>query len=182
MPLGQDVTEGRDYSKYVGGASSTGVEYISALADLFKPEAKTEFKVADTDQIRGRRTLVYEYTVKAPFLTLVANNVSVSAGSTGRLWIDRETNRVIRFEQVATEIPNDFEMKAATTVIDYDWVTIAENKYLLPINSDVRMTSVDKQITLQSRNEIRFRSYQKFGAELKVIDEIDEKDFPPDKP
>jgi hypothetical protein len=34
----------------------------------------------------------------------------------------------------------------------------------------------------QSRNEIRFRGYQKFGAELKVIDEIDEKDFPPEKP
>jgi hypothetical protein len=37
MPLGPDVKEGKDYSKYVGGASSSGVEYISALADLFRP-------------------------------------------------------------------------------------------------------------------------------------------------
>jgi hypothetical protein len=41
---------------------------------------------------------------------------------------------------------------------------------------------VGRGITVQSRNDIRFRGYQKFGAELKVIDEIDEKDFPPDKP
>ncbi|MEK6283386.1 MAG: hypothetical protein AABN95_23775 [Acidobacteriota bacterium] len=182
MPLGQDVTEGSSYSKYVGGASSSGVEYISALADLFKPATRTEFKVADTDLVRGRRTLVYEYEVKTPILTLSADSASVSAGSRGRIWIDREANRVLRFEQVATDIPGDFQIKAATTVIDYDWVTIGENKYLLPMISDLRMTSIVKQMTLQSRNEIRFRGYQKFGAELKVIDEIDEKDFPPEKP
>ncbi len=184
MPLGREVTEGSDYSKYVGGASSSGVEYISALADLFKPESKTEFRVVDTDQIRGRRTLVYEYEVKLPFskLTLSAGDARVGAGSRGRLWIDRETNRVLRFEQIATEIPGDFQITAASTVIDYDWVTISENKYLLPTISDLRLTSVARDMTVQSRNEIRFRGYQKFGAELKVIDEIDEKDFPPEKP
>jgi hypothetical protein len=44
------------------------------------------------------------------------------------------------------------------------------------------MTTVRGSEQRQSRNEIRFRSYQKFGAELKIIDEIDEKDFPPEKP
>ena len=184
MPLGQDVTEGSSYSKYVGGASSSGVEYISALADLFKPESKTEFRLADTDQIRGRRTLVYEYEIKKTFskLTLSAGDATVGAGSRGRVWIDREFNRVVRFEQIATEIPGDFQISAASTIIDYDWVTIADIKYLLPTNSDLRLTSVTRDMTLQSRNEIRFRGYQKFGAELKVIDEIDEKDFPPEKP
>lgn len=184
MPVGQDVTEGRDYSKYVGGASSSGVEYISALAGLLKPESKAEFRLADTDQIRGRRALVFEYEVKRAFsqLSLTAGDATVTAGSRGRIWIDRELNRVLRFEQIATEIPADFQITAASNVIDYDWVTIGENKYLLPTNSDVRMTSVNPTVTLQSRNEIRFRGYQKFGAELKVIDEIDEDDFPPEKP
>jgi hypothetical protein len=67
-------------------------------------------------------------------------------------------------------------------MIDYDWVTIGENKYLLPTHSEILMSMVDRSLSRQSRNEIRFRGYQKFGAELKVIDEIDEKDFPPDKP
>jgi hypothetical protein len=184
MPSGPEVKESRNYSKYVGGASSTGVEYISALADLFKPESRTEFKIADTDLIRGRRTLVYEYEVKKPFsqLTLSSGDASANAGSRGRLWIDRETNRVLRFEQIATEIPGDFPITAASSIIDYDWVTIGENKYLLPTNSEILLTNVNRSMTLQSRNEIRFRGYQKFGAELKVIDEIDEKDFPPEKP
>jgi hypothetical protein len=184
MPLGPDVKESTNYSKYVGGASSSGVEYISALADLFKPESKTVFKLDDTDLIQGRRTLVYEYEIKKPssHLTLSAGEASANAGSRGRVWIDRETNRVLRFEQIATEIPADFPITAASSVIDYDWVTIGDRKYLLPTHSEILLTNVSRSATIQSRNEIRFRGYQKFGAELKVIDEIDEKDFPPDKP
>jgi hypothetical protein len=44
------------------------------------------------------------------------------------------------------------------------------------------MTSNQGSYILQSRNDIRFRSYQKFGAELKVIDEIGEDDEPTDQP
>ncbi|MDQ2921097.1 MAG: hypothetical protein M3R52_05740 [Acidobacteriota bacterium] len=185
IPLSQEAKESRDYSKDVApGATSSGVEYISAVADVFKPESKTEFKLADTDLIQGRRTLVFEYQIEKPFskLNLKADEASTNVGSRGRIWIDRETNRVLRFEQIATEIPGDFPITAASTVIDYDWVTIGENKYLLPTHSEVLLTNVNRRMTLQSRNEIRFRGYQKFGAELKVIDEIDEKDFPPEKP
>src|SRR5690349_4603734 len=60
MPAGPEVQASSDYSKYVPkGASSSGVEYVSALADLFKPESKAEFRVVDTDTIQTRRTVVY---------------------------------------------------------------------------------------------------------------------------
>jgi hypothetical protein len=185
LPLGQEVTQGRDYSKYVGGASSSGVEYISALADIFKPESRTVFKAVDTDVLQGRRTIVYEYEVKQQFsrLTLSADRTLVaSVGSRGQLWIDREKDRVLRFEQIATEIPGDFPITAARSLIDYDWVTINDREYLLPTRSEILLTTVNRSQLVQSRNEIRFRDYQKFGAELKVIDEIDEDDFPPEKP
>jgi hypothetical protein len=192
MPLGQEAKESRDYTKDVApGATSSGVEYISAVADVFKPESKTEFRLADTDLIQGRRTLVFEYQIEKPFshLNLSSSNgpsgdssTTATVGSRGRVWIDRETNRVLRFEQIAMEIPGDFPITAASSVIDYDWVTINENKYLLPTHSEILLTSVSGNRSRQSRNEIRFRGYQKFGAELKVIDEIDEKDFPPEKP
>ena len=185
MPLGQEAKETRDYSKEVGGATSSGVEYISAVADVFKPESQADFKLADTDLINGRRTLVFEYAVEKPLsnLTLRAGeDATASVGSRGRVWIDRETNRVLRFEQIATEIPGNFPITAASTMIDYDWVTINDNKYLLPTHSEILITNTSGSMSRQSRNEIRFRSYQKFGAELKIIDEIDEKDFPPEKP
>lgn len=185
MPLSRETKQTRDYSKDVApGTTSSGVEYISAVADVLKPESKTVFKLADTDLIQGRRTLVFEYEIERALssLTLRASDATASVGSRGRVWIDRETNRVLRFEQIATEIPGDFPITAASSVIDYDWVTINENKYLLPTHSEILLTSVNGNRSQQSRNEIRFRGYQKFGAELKVIDEIDEKDFAPEKP
>lgn len=182
MPAGEDVKEGKDYSKYVKGATSSGVEYVSALADIFKPESQTEFKVVDTDLIRDRRTIVYEYIVKKEFskLTLSVGNTGASAvvGSRGRMWIDRELDRVLRFEQIATEIPPDFPITAASSLIDYNWVDINEHKYLLPMHSEILMTTSQPKLTLQSRNDVRFRGYQKFGAELKVIDEVGEDDTP----
>ena len=187
MPTGPDVQATRDYSKYAPkGASSSGVEYISALADLFKPETKTEFRMVDTDVIQTRRTVIYEYVVKLEFSTLSLGLADTGAravvGSRGRLWIDRELDRVVRFEQIATEIPPDFPIQAASSLIDYDWVMINERKYLLPTHSEILLTTVNPKFVLQSRNDVRFRGYQKYGAELKVVDEVGEDDEPPPPP
>ena len=187
MPIGDEAKATSDYSKYVPkGASSSGVEYISAVADVFKPESKTEFRMVDTDVIQGRRTVVYEYTVKKEFsqltLSLADTGARAVVGSRGRLWIDRELDRVLRFEQIATEIPPDFPITAASSLIDYDWVTINERKYLLPTHSEILLTTTQPKFVLQSRNDVRFRGYQKFGAELKVVDEVGEDDDPPPTP
>lgn len=184
-PVGE---ENSPVSKQVGGAMSSGVEYISMLADIFKPEAQTEFRMVDTDVVLGKRTIVFEYVVKRENSTYNikfgkpnGTEDGTSAGSRGRMWIDRELDRVVRFEQIATEIPAGFPVTATQTLIDYDWVSINERKYLLPIHSEVLMTSFFQGITVQNRNDVRFRSYQKFSAELKVIDEVDG-DEPLDNP
>lgn len=183
VPPGPEVKEGSEYGDYVGGSSSTG-EYVTGLASLFKDEARATFKMVDTDVLRGQRTIVFEYEVKQLYssLTLKADkSLLASVGYRGRVWIDREQNRVLRFEQIATEIPGDFPIRAASSLIDYDWVKINERPYLLPIHADILITSLyrDRQL-VQSRNDIRFRGYQKFGAELKIID--DDEEVPPDKP
>src|SRR5215813_11712275 len=184
MPLGRDAKEGSEYGEYVGGASSTG-EYVTGLANLFKDEARTAFKMVDTDTLRGRRTIVYEYEVDLPYssLTLKADKgLTATVASRGRVWIGRELDRVLRFEQIATQIPRDFPIKAASSLIDYDWVKINEKDYLLPSHAEILITSVyrDRQV-VQSRNDIRFRGYQKFGADVKIYDEVDDEELPEDK-
>jgi hypothetical protein len=186
MPVPEEVRNSSDYTKYAPGATSSGVEYVSSVANLFRPESRTEFKIVDTDVVQGRRTVVYEYEIKREFstLTLISSGARAIVGSRGRIWIDRELDRVVRFEQIATEIPGDFPIVGANTLIDYDWVTINERKYLLPTHSVVMITSNQGQAIVQDRNDIRFRSYQKYGAELKVIDEVGADDEPvePDPP
>ncbi len=184
---GIPATEDQSYGMKLGGTVSTG-EYVTALTELFKPESRAEFTPIDTDTLRGRRTIIYEYEVKKAFShqslawgeggSIKEQTIS---GYRGRIWVDRETNRVLRLEDVSTEIDAGFPITAASKVIDYDWVTINEQQHLLPAHAVVELTDRYRGQTEQTRNEILFRGYRKFGAEVKIID-IDEKDFPPDKP
>jgi hypothetical protein len=184
---GVPATEGQGYGMKLGGTISTG-EYVTALSDLFKPESRAEFNMVDTDTLRGRRAIVYEYEVKKQFSHQTLGwgergslMQSTIAGYRGRIWIDREDNRVLRLEDISTEIDPGFPITAASKMIDYEWVAINEQKHLLPSRAVVQLTSRDRAQTEETRNEILFRGYRKFGAEVKIID-IDEKDFPPDKP
>jgi hypothetical protein len=179
--------ENQSYGIKLGGTISAG-EYVTILGDLFKSETHAEFNAVDTDLLRGRRTIVYEYVVKKEFSRQTlgwGEHGSIEretiAGYRGRIWVDRETNRVLRLETISTEIEPDFPITAASKVIDYDWVTINEQQHLLPSRAIVELTDRGHGQTIQTRNDILFRGYRKFGTEVKIID-IDEKDFPPDKP
>lgn len=183
MPPG----ESQNYGIKLGGTISTG-EYVTALSDLFKPETRAEFNMVDTDTLRERRTIIYEYEVKKEFSHQTLGwgesgtiSLQTVAGYRGRIWVDRETNRVLRLEDISTEIDPGFPITAASKVIDYEWVAINEQRHLLPSRAIVELTDRVRGQTEQTRNEILFRGYRKFGAEVKIID-IDEKDFPPDKP
>jgi hypothetical protein len=183
MPSGAN----QGYSIKLGGTISEG-EYVTILGDLFKSETRAEFQMVDTDTLRGRRTVVYEYQVKKAFShqtlgwgeggTITQQTI---AGYRGRIWVDRENNRVLRLEDISTEIEPGFPITAANKVIDYEWVTINQQQHLLPSRAIVELTDRGHGQTIQTRNEILFRGYRKFGTEVKIID-IDEKDFPPDKP
>lgn len=162
----------------VGGTSSTG-EFVTVLAVIFKPESETKFQLVDTDTIRTRRAVVFEYSVtreKAQQRITASGffNSTTMTGMKGRVWIDRENFRVLRVESMATEIPDTFPIRSASRLIDYDWVTINDEKYLMPSLSDVRLTSREGQQFYETRNLIRFKDYQKFGSEVKVLDEDEE--------
>ncbi|MEP6945091.1 MAG: hypothetical protein ABJA02_04180 [Acidobacteriota bacterium] len=171
----------------VGGTSSTG-EFVTVLATVFKPESETKFDVVDTDVIRGRKAIVFDFSTtkeKAKQLITAAGVLTVNstiAGMKGRIWIDRDDARVLRIESDATEIPDTFPVRSAKRVIDYDWVTIADEKYLLPSVSDVRLTSKDGSQLIETRNIIRFKDYQKYGTDVVIRDDDVQPDKDPIKP
>ena len=184
---GMPAAENQNYGINLGGTVSAG-EYVTVLSDLFKPEARAEFQAVDTDIVNKRATVVYEYVVKRESsrqgLGWGENGTikrQTIVGSRGRIWVDRENYRVLRFESIATEIESDFPITAESKMIDYDWVTINEKQHLLPSRAVVELTARVGLQTEQTRNDILFRGYRKFGTEVKISD-IDDKDFPPDAP
>ncbi len=188
MPPGVDEKEGSSYGDKLGGTTSSG-EYVSMLSELFQPDTRADFQAVDTDTLRGHRTIVYEFVVKREFskqtlkfqASLEATPLETVVGYRGRIWVDREDNRVLRLETISVEIPLDFPITAAKSVIDYDWVTINEVPHLLPSRAIIELADHLGSQSEETRNDILFRGYRKFGAEVKITD-LDEKDFPPDKP
>lgn len=177
-----DARESGSYEQ-AGGSTSTG-EFVSVLAQLFREDSQTDFKAVGTDTVDGRRTLVYEYEVKRAHSkqTIMASGAErITTGHRGRLWIDRENWRVLRLESDASaeDIPAAYPVRAARRTVEYGWVSINEQPYLLPSRSVVELTIQQGGGRLyQTRNDIRFRNYQKYGTEIKVIEE-DIVDEPP---
>ena len=60
-------------------------------------------------------------------------------------------------------------------------MTINDVSHLLPSHAIIELTSHLGYRSEQTRNDILFRGYRKFGTDVKIID-IDDKDFPPDTP
>ncbi|HST54206.1 MAG TPA: hypothetical protein VLJ61_19515 [Pyrinomonadaceae bacterium] len=181
------VAQAEEKSDYreAGGTNSRG-EFATMLKSLFAEDSHTEFKPLDTDTLRGRPTIVYEYNIKkvnSDFM-IETEERSTIAANRGKVWIDREKMRVLRIESEAYDLPSDFPVTSSTVAIDYDWVTISgQGEYLLPSHSVLIMTRADRDQVVQFRNDIRFRNYQKFGTELKIIEDDDVvDDAPPDKP
>lgn len=168
-------------SNYGGlDGASTGGEFVEGLETIFKPETKTEFVPVETDVIRGRQALVYQYDIKLGndkkiglTYARTASAETVRTGQSGKLWIDRETFRVLKLEFNATDIPKDFQIRAFRSSTDFDWITIAEEKYLLPILSDIQFTVLSGSTLYQDRNLIRFKNYQKFGTDITILDDDD---------
>ena len=171
----QNNPESKQTYEDVGGTSSTG-EFVTMLATIFKPESESKFEVVDTDMIRGSRAVVYDFSVAKDRAKQLITAVGYSTDSTitgikGRMWIDRDKERVLRIESEATDIPDTFPVRTAKRIIDYDWVKIVGEKYLLPLLSDVRLTMREKAKVFETRNLIKFKDYQKYGSEVRILDD-----------
>lgn len=182
----QNATQAKQNYEEVGGTSSTG-EFVTMLATIFTAASQTKFEVVDTDIIRARRAVVYDFAVERDRAKQVITAVGYSTDTTitgmrGRVWIDRDDARVLRLESHATDIPANFPVRTAKRTIDYEWVTIEEEKYLLPSVSDVRLTLSEKANVYETRNLIRFKNYQKYGTDVRVLDEDIKPDPEPTKP
>lgn len=182
----QQNAEAKGSYEEAGGSSSTG-EFVTMLATIFKPENDAEFTHVQTDIVRGRTVVLFEFSVerdKAKQRIISGTGASTQStitGMKGRMWIDRADFRVLRVESEATEIPEGFPVSAAKRVIDYDWTSINDEKYLLPLVSDVRMTIRESGRSYETKNVIRFVNYQKFGTDV-IIGPEDSEPVTEEKP
>jgi hypothetical protein len=62
------------------------------------------------------------------------------------------------------DIPASFRVREATEILDYDFVTISGEKFLLPLKADLRFRGGGALVW----NEIEFHLYRKFTSDATI--------------
>jgi hypothetical protein len=81
------------------------------------------------------------------------------------VFVDRDTNEVLRVSLEAVDIPADFRVRAATDTLDYDYTDISGHRFLLPLFAVIQL---DDDRRFQTKNELSFHFYKKFSADAAI--------------
>jgi hypothetical protein len=149
------------------GSWSTG-EFATVLQGILAPYTDADFHNKRATTINNHPAFRYDYTVdqKNSGWHVYASSESYVPGYTGSIWIDKENFRVLRIEMSAVNMPKSFALDAVESAVDYDYVMISEQKFLLPTHSEA--LSCMRGTAECTRNVIEFRNYKKFGADTSI--------------
>lgn len=148
------------------GQWSSG-EFGTVLLDILSSSTNATFTRRKGAVFGTTMVDVYDYTVQQPNSHWqIRYGPTIKPAYKGSLWIDPKTSRVMRIEMSAVKLPDTYEMDVVEVTVDYGWVKIGTDRYLLPTRSE--NLSCRRGTFYCSRNEIEFRDYRKFTAESTI--------------
>ena len=152
----------------IEGSSSTG-EFGTILANIFHPGTDAHFKFVK-DSVSSRVTTgVYDFEVTQPHSNWEIHSEgkgAVRPAYKGTVWIDVNNARVIRIEMQTVNMPEDFPIDLVETAVDYDYVNLGTERYLLPVKSE--NLSFQRGSSICSKNVVEWRNYHKYSGESKI--------------
>ena len=154
----------------LGGATSSG-EFGSMMREIFEPISQTEFHWERWAKLRGRITHVYGYRVSQPrsrWSIVYDHRLTITPAYRGWIYVDKDAPMVMRITLEAEDIPSTFPIQQASNVLDYDFTTISEKEFLLPLRAEMRM----REGRVLAKNVVEFRNYRKFGAEATITFDV----------
>ena len=150
------------------GSWSTG-EFGTVLADVFSPATAADFRFRRESSSGGRSAMLYDFLVDrehSHWRIMVASQM-VQPSYRGSVWIDKETNRVLRIEMQATHLPEAFPSDKVESATDYEFVRFTDRQFLVPVHAET--LSCQRGTDICSRNTIDFRNYHKYSGESTII-------------
>ncbi len=161
----QPVTNGKDMRQF-GGVSSEG-EFESMLDQIFEPDTHTDFSWDHWGKLRGRRMYVFAYDVEqeySHYRVEADETLAIVPAYRGLVYIDEDTKMVMKIVMAPYNMPSTFPIHEINTSLDYDFETIGDQQYMLPLKSVL----TSKRGRMMSKNDIEFRLYRKFGTESTI--------------
>jgi hypothetical protein len=177
----------------IAGFLSEG-DFGNSLFQLFAPESNTSFSMEGSERVNKRKTVRVRYYMPRAhskfYIGLGAQKVTTAYG--GRFWVDLASQRVVRLEGEAREIPRSFPVEKSSHSTEYDLVEIGGENYWLPVRSSVYLQlsnerssqqvdfykaiygRVDPSVNsrypvLYAKNDLEYTQYRKFGTETRLI-------------
>ncbi len=163
----------------LGGAISQG-DFGSMLREIFEPDSQARFDWDHWGKLRGRKMYVFSYDIDQPhskYRIDWEHSQQIFPAYRGLVYIDQDTNMIMRITQEAYDIPSSFPVHAVHETLDYDFQKIGDAEFLVPLKAVV----TSRTIQYLSKNELEFRLYQKFGTESTIKFEDTPAPLPEDK-
>jgi len=164
---GAPTTE--SYLGLPGGLTSAG-EFGAMLGIILGPQSDATFKGGKHSAIRGEDAVIYDFKVKKVKRNLVLAGLSREpqvVNYRGCIWIGAEAKRVLRIELSLDGAALGSQISQEDRTVDYDWVTIEGQKYLLPVRAVVLLGIAYK---VYLRNVIEYVNYHKWEGKIKLVD------------
>jgi hypothetical protein len=163
-------TSDRDNLLKQKGSTLSGGELGGVLKAVFAPSAKAEFRWKETDALGSGTVQVFDYRVakdNSMYSVVGSNDQQLMVAFHGQVFIDTSTRNVRRISLEAEDLPKDFPTRSSVMGVDYDYVSINNHDYLMPISAELRVRQSHHQASL---NTIQFRDYKKYGSAMKIVD------------
>jgi hypothetical protein len=153
----------------LGGSTLSG-DFGSFYSEIFAPETETEFDWDHWATLRGKRMYVFAFRIpqSRSHFTISSSEAHgrvITAGYHGLIYADRDSGKVMRYRLECDDIPPDYPVKDVKVDVNYDYVDIAGQKYVLPLKTELHSRD-GRYLTW---NEAEFHLYRKFGTESNII-------------
>ncbi|HYI92369.1 MAG TPA: hypothetical protein VEX68_02395 [Bryobacteraceae bacterium] len=149
-----------------GGAIGNGNFALHAKS-VFQSSSPRFTYVGERIRDDGQRTLRWNFVVpqSRSGYGLRAGGVEAIVGYHGTIWVDATSLDAVRLEVYADDIPPQIRIHAASDAVDYVRVKLGEESFLLPSQSELSLTGVDR---VESRNRTTFSGCRQYAGESTI--------------
>jgi hypothetical protein len=155
----------QDY-RTIGGATASG-DFGTMMLQIFERRTQARFEWEKWITLRGRRTMVFAYHVaqaNSQWHITYDRQFDIVPAYSGLVYIDKQNREITRITLTPEQLPPDFPVKSAETILDYDYQDISGRNFLLPLKAKTTMGSSD----YMTRNDTEFRLYRKYSADSDI--------------
>jgi len=149
-------------TKLVGGTIGNG-DFAVLPSSIFLGES-AQFEYRGESSLDGKRAVRFDYTVPrlASGYQLQSGAAAAIVGYHGSFWADPDTLDLMQLEVSADDIPHGLKLASAVDRIEYDRVSIAGSRFLLPRGAELDITD---SVGTESQNRLRLQSCHEFVGE-----------------